>query len=168
MNYLSSETKNIQNPALGALLLWRFAVGFEEKSQTRNHPPIPLLYLVLPILLHEETESLIKSTLRSSGLRALVNKFSSSANAKNDLIFSIQDRAVKMKNLTTNSLKQALTSKLLSIVPEKGITVPLSTTPPKFGISGTIKDLMKQAEKLGIWCADLSLYEIAIILKVGF
>lgn len=167
MGLLGQEAKNIQNSALGAVLLWRFAVGFEENSPTRNHPPIPLLYLVLPLLLHGEIEKIIKSTNQASGLRTLVGKFSKAAISKNDLLLNIQKSALGMRKLSTDALRQAIAAKILSIIPEKGTAIPLSKTSPR-GIPKSIQELLNQAEKFGKWCAELTIYEIAIIMKVGF
>ncbi len=168
LDILGLETRNIQNPALGALLLWRFAIGYEKESKTRNPVPIPLLYIVLPIILHEETASIIETTKQSSGLRAFSDKFLKSAVSKSDLILSIQDRAIKMRKLTTDSLKQCISSRLIAIDPYKGVAVPLTVTPPRVGIPLPIKAMLKQVEKLGCWCSQPSLYEVSLILKVGF
>ncbi len=168
MSILSQETQNVQNPALGAMLLWRFATGYEQGSNTHNPTPIPLLFIVLPIILHEETASFIKSTRQPSGLRGFASKFSASSNAKNDLILSIQGRALRMRKLSTDSLRQAIASKLISTVTAKGMAIPLTLISPRSEIPKAVEELCKQAEKLGVWCSQVSLYEISVILKIGF
>lgn len=158
----------MQNPALGALLLWRFAASYEIHSQTREPTPLPLLFFILPILFHEDTVAFIETTRISSGLRAFADKFSDSSNAKNDLLLSIQRRAVQMKGLTRDSLLHAFTSRLLTIAPEKGNVISLSTTEPRAGVPASVRGLSKQAAKLGAWCAKLSLHEISITLRIAF
>lgn len=54
MTVLNRETKLIQNPALGSVLLWRFTTGYAEGSEVNSPTPLPLLFLVLPIALHQE------------------------------------------------------------------------------------------------------------------
>ncbi len=168
MATLNQETRTIQNPALGALLLWRFSTGFEKSNKIHEPTPIPLLFIILPMLFHEETFLFIKSTLSSSGLRAFAGKFSTSTNAKNDLLLSIQKRALLMRKLTVESLAHAIASKLLMLLPDKGSVIALSVTAPRMGIPTSIRDMYKQSEKLGVWCASLSLHEISIILRIGF
>lgn len=75
MSGLNQETRNVQNPALGAMLLWRFTVGYEEASKVKAPAPLPVLFIVLPMMFHQETSDLISSTLKASGLRNYVNKF---------------------------------------------------------------------------------------------
>ena len=55
MSLLSQEVHFTQNPALGAALLWRFSVGFNESHPVRGFAPLPLLFVVLPTILHQET-----------------------------------------------------------------------------------------------------------------
>ena len=168
MTILNRETQSIQNPALGAMLLWRFTSGYAQGSKVSSPTPLPLLFIVLPIILHEETAHFIGSTLQKSGLRAFVNKFSDSSVSKNDLVLTIHKRSLMMRNLSIDSLKLAIASKLIALDPSKGVVIPLSLTPPKTGIPESIKPLLKEAEKLGFWCSEVSLHEVSVILKVGF
>ena len=103
MSILAEEAHNVQNPALGALLLWRFAVGYSA-SGTHSAVPMPLMFLVLPVLFHEETSDMLTSTLVKSGLRMFVSKFEESSVSKNDLILALHDRAAEMKGLSLDSM----------------------------------------------------------------
>lgn len=168
MGVLSQEVSNVQNPALGAVLLWRFASGYGLGSKVNSPSPLPLLFIVLPIILHEETAVFIANTRRTSGLRAFVNKFAASNIARNDMILAIQDRSLKMRDLSLDSLRIAITSKLISVDTANGSVIPLSSTPLNTGVPESVKILLKNAEKLGYWCSEVSLYEISTILKVAF
>lgn len=168
MSVLNKETRNIQNPALGAAALWRFTAGYAEGSRVENPTPIPLLFLVLPIAFHQETAKFVTSTQRLSGLRGFVNKFADSRNAKNDLILSLHSRSLTMRRLTTQSLSLAISSKLIALDAERGVAFPLSTTPAKTGIPQSVRSMLSGVEKLGFWCSQVSLHEISIILKVAF
>src|SRR6218665_1496249 len=44
------EAQNIQNPALGAAVLWRFCCGYVEAHPGGEPPRLPLLFLLLPIV----------------------------------------------------------------------------------------------------------------------
>jgi Family of unknown function (DUF6521) len=167
MTILASETRNIQNPAFCATVLWRFTCGYAEAHETKDPPPLPLLFLVLPIILHSETRVFVKSTIKASGLRAFAAKFGDSKNAKQDLLLAIHDRALRLRNLSAESLRTGLATSLMSITREATV-VPLSTTPVIAGLSTNVRQIFKDAEKLGAWCAALTLHEIAATLKTAF
>lgn len=168
MGALSQETQIVQNPALGAMLLWRFTSGYELGSKAKSPVPFPLLFIVLPITLHQETAQLIASTRQASGLRAFVNKFSDSKVSKNDLILAINERAIKMRKLSMKSLTFAVASSLLAVDVGDGVVIPLSSTQPKAGVPKSVRTMLQCAERLGHWCSEVSLHEISVILKVRF
>jgi len=165
---LSREVEYVQNPALGGMLLWNFAVGYEEGSEIRAAVPIPLAFIVLPIVYHEETFQFVRSTQERSGLRAFAAKFCTSKESKSDLILALNDRAINMRSLTMEALAFAIASNLVTMDMNHGKVVPLSQTPLTAGIPQSIRPMFKGAKKFGSWCSQLSLYEISIILKVGF
>jgi hypothetical protein len=168
MAILDAEVLNVQNSALGAALVWRFACGYQEGSGSKNPTPFPLLFLVLPVTFHEETAQFIKSTKKSSGLRAFAGKFSESRSAKNDLLLSIQKRAVQMRSLSLDSIRMAISTSILSIERETARAFPLSITTPRAGIPSSVRVMLQNSEKLGFWCGQVSMHEISIVLKVGF
>jgi hypothetical protein len=168
MGVLSREIEAIQNPALGATLLWRFTVGFSQSSKSNDPTPIPLLFIVLPIMFHEETAQFITSTRLASGLRAFSDKFSTSAVSKNDLVLAIHDRSLDMRKLTLDSVRLGISSRLIGIDVERGVVSPLSTTTPRANVPESIRPLLAGAERLGGWCAQISLHEVSAILKVAF
>lgn len=168
MSILNKETRIVQNPALGSVLLWRFAVGYSDGSEIKAPTPLPLLFVVLPIIYHEETAAFIESTRKSSGLRAFVNKFDESKTSKSDLIISIHERARVMRQLTQHSLSLALASDLIALDLRSGGIFPKTRTQPKTGIPNSVTEMMKAAERLGFWCSKLTLHEVSITLKVAF
>ncbi|MEP6848897.1 MAG: three component ABC system middle component [Acidobacteriota bacterium] len=168
MSSLSKETRNVQNPALGALLLWRFAVAYVEMHETASFAPLPLTFVVLPLLMHKDTASFIKSTQKNSGLRAFAGKFNESKNSKNDLITAIHPRALQLRKLTAKSIALAVAADLITIDSASGNVLPLSTTGAKYSIAKSVRELATNAEKLGVWFSKLTLHEISIALKIRF
>lgn len=166
MTTLAREVENVQNAALGAALLWRFSCGFVDSHPTHDHAQIPLAFLVLPIVLHQATAEFLRSTRPSSGLRAFAAKFGESKTAKQDLLLQLHDRALRWRRLSLNSLELASAGRLVQVTAD-GEIVPMSTTPVR-GVSDEIKRLMNDAEKLGRWCGQMTLHEIANALKVRF
>lgn len=168
MPVLNQEVLNIQNPALGAFLLWRFAHGYDRGSGVNSPTPFPLLFIVLPVVMHEETFQLVSSTREGSGLRKFTGKFSESKFQKRDVLLSLHNRCKQMRNLTMESLTAAISSNLISIDQKTAHAISLSSSSPKVGIPISIRPMIRCAERLGVWCSNVSLHEVSVILKVEF
>lgn len=164
MTMLAREAQNVQNPALGAALLWRFCCAYGTTHPTNDAPALPTLFVVLPIVLHKATVDLLRRTRPSSGLRAFAAKFGDSIVSKQDLLLQIHDRSLRWRTLTLQSVELASAGRLIHLT-ETGEVVPLSKTKAR-GLPDEVKQLMSDAEKLGAWCGALTLHEIATTLKV--
>ena len=162
MTRLHNEVQAIQNPALGAALIWRFVCGFSPASSTAG-TPLPLVFAVLPLALHVRSIEEVGKTHTSSGLRKFEEKF----DERGDLLLAIQPRMLAMRDLSLRSLRIGLRAGLLTLVPVDGVLWPRShaAAPAE---AKTVTDLLKAAEKLGTWCRELTLFEVAGILRVEF
>jgi hypothetical protein len=167
MTILAQEARNVQNPALGAGLLWRFTCGYIEAHRTAEGAPLQLLFIVLPILFHGQTEEFLNRTQRASGLRAFAVKFGDSKASKQDLLLTIHDRTLQYRSLSKQSLQLALATRLIHLE-TNGKVIPLSRTQAVAGMPDETRLLMRDAEKLGHWCSQVTLHEVAAILKVRF
>lgn len=163
---LTRETRYVQNPALGAVLLWRFVVAYTETHKTSDAPQLPLGFLVLPIILHQETFTFLKATQKPTGLHGFVDKFSRAGVERSDLLLAIHSRAEAMRPLTVESLQESVRHSLLSLSVSDAKLIALSTTRPS-GVANSVKPLVDGAEKLGMWYAQLTPFEIATALKVS-
>lgn len=163
---LNRELHNVQNPALGAMLLWRCTVGYSASHERAAPIPVPLLFLVLPILLHEQTAELAMSTQKGSGLHKFVEKFQLAAESKTDLLLAIGSRAQIMRPLTAQAVGIAILSRLITLDDQTASAYSLSDTPATAGIPATVRPLLNAAEKLGWWFSQVSLYETALLLQV--
>lgn len=161
---LAREAQNVQNPALGAAILWRFCCGYAAAHRTLDAPRLPVLFLVLPIVLHQATAELLQRTRTSSGLRAYAAKFGDAAVSKQDLLLQVHERAVRWRPLTLESIELAAAGRLLQLSGE-GDVIPLSRTKAR-GLPDEVKQLLANAEKLGTWCGQLSLHEVTTTLKI--
>jgi hypothetical protein len=161
---LAWEVQNIQNPALGAAALWRFCCGYVEAHPTDDPPYLPLLFLVLPVVLHRATAELLRHTRPSSGLRAFAAKFGDSQVLKQDLLLQVHERAVRWRPLSLQSIELAAAGHLIQLS-ERGEAIPLSRTKAR-GLPDEVKQLLADAEKLGLWCGQLTLHEVTTTLKV--
>lgn len=165
MSRLSAEIRNVQNPALGAYIIWNFTRGYYAYQST--FVPFPLLFIVLPMIFRKDISQLILSTRRSSGLRSFANKFVDKQILKNDIISQIQTAALDMKELTLASIQIAIGTSLIYVDCEQAFVFPISTKEHK-GEPKNIADLGQASERLGYWCAQLTMFEISNILRVRF
>ena len=148
------------------MLLWRCTSGYSAANDRAEPIPLPLLFLVLPILLHQETAEILLSTQKSSGLRKFVEKFQLAAQSKTDLLLAIGPRAQAMRTLTSQALGIAVLSRVIAVEDGTGRAFSLSDTPARAGIAPSVRPLLGAAEKLGSWFAQVSLYETALLLQV--
>jgi hypothetical protein len=58
-------------------------------------------------------------------------------------------------------------SGLVTLVPKEAAIWPRSRSAPPTDARAVVR-LLKSAEKLGEWCRDISLFEVAGLLKVEF
>ena len=160
---LMKEIYNVQNPAIGATILWRFVCGYYAYD---NAPvPLPLLFVVLPVIFREDLCAVIKSTQRGKGLSKVSEKLFK--DKKKDELYSISNIAVMLRPLTLDAFVIGVSTKLFSLEKETALVYPLVQTKAS-GISDATKVLLEAAEKLGSWCAELSLFEVCNWLKVRF
>ena len=161
---LAREAQNVQNPALGAAILWRFCCSYTTNHPMNDAPALPMLFVILPIVLHQATAELLRRTRPGSGLRAFAAKFGDVTVAKQDLLLQIHDRSLRWRTLTMQSIELAAAGSLIHLT-ESGKVMPLSKTKAR-GLSDEVKQLLSDAEKLGAWCGQLTLHEITTTLKV--
>ena len=166
MGLLSSDVYEVQNPALGAVMQWRFCVGYQAKRRDAAGPPLHLLFLVAPIVLHDDTLSVLRSTQRTSGLRIFAEKFTKAKVNQSDILLTVQRRTQGFRDLSLRSMQLAVAVGLIT-TRLNAEAVALSTSEPQVA-SSEATVLVKQSEKLGSWLAELTLREIAFTLKVRF
>lgn len=159
-----SEAALVQNQALGAYAIWRFGLGFQE----RNGQPVslPLVFLLLPLILHAPTLAMVLSTQKASGLHLFAGKL---GGRREDLL-AVHGRAMALRQLTLESLMVAEQSRLVRIdssaatiwafSPHHELLVP--TLPER------IRRIAPASEKIGYWFSGLSEQQVAHTLKVGF
>ncbi|MCL2681624.1 MAG: DUF6521 family protein [Streptococcaceae bacterium] len=164
MNELSREVYLVQNPAIGAAILWRFVCGYYDSDNESRQVPFPLLFVVLPIIFREDLRDVISSTNKPSGLQKVSEKLFASKQA--DLFCGIQNTAEQYKETTLSAINIAVGANLISVSGKTALVIPIQTKTTRMPKS--CEKLLKQAEKLGLWCSSLSLHEISTLLKVRF
>lgn len=155
---LLDEVQQIQNPGLGAAIIWHFSRGYGAESEGKL---APLLYafLIIPILFNRELLENIFSTHK--GLRKLEEKLS---NCQPSLA-ALQESAFAMRDLSKNSLSLAIGSGLITLDPEFAV---IRAQPEKFPSrpDENAKKILKAAEKLGAWASAISHREFCFIFHL--
>jgi hypothetical protein len=164
MSSIDRDVMYVQNPAIGAAVLWHFVCGYYTKE---NRPvPFPLLFVVLPIVFRQDLCAAIKSTQKASGLSKVSQKLFK--NRENDSIHFVNKTAIQMRDLTLEAFNIAVEANLVSLIAESANVFPLATSVNKYTPKGDTKNIIAAAEKLGAWCSGLTILEIAKWLKVRF
>ena len=164
MSSSDRDVMYVQNPAIGAALLWRYICGYYSNE---NRPiPFPLLFVVLPIVFRQDLCTIIKGTQKASGLSKFSEKLFSGK--QNDSIHYVNATAIQMRELTLEAFNIAAEANLVSLSTETAMVFPLIITAHKYTPRGDCKNMMVAAERLGVWCSGLTLLEIAKWLKVRF
>jgi hypothetical protein len=164
---LAREVDAVQNPAMSAVLLWRFCVGYASSRQIPASTPFPALFLPLPILFNEESLSLLTATQTKSGLRLFAGKFTEAAHSKTDVLLSVERQAKVLRGQTLEAFRLAVQSRLLFLEPRSAEVIALSEAAPK-SLPESVRPLIRNAEKLGTWAGSVSLFELGSILQVTF
>lgn len=108
---------------------------------------------------------MIKSTQKGKGLSKVSEKLFK--DKKKDNLYSINNTAIVLRPLTLDSFTIGVSAKLFYLEKSTALVYPLVQTRVT-NISDSTKVLLDAAEKLGGWCAELSLLEVCNWLKVRF
>ena len=158
------DVKYVQNPAIASAVIWKFVCGY---YQNESKPvPFPLLFVVLPIAFRQSLCAVVKGTQKASGLSKVSEKLFDKK--ENDSIHFINNTAIQLRPLTLEAFNIAVETNLLSMFPETAAVFPVTTKMSKYTPKGDAKDMLNAAEKLGIWCSELTMLEISKWLKVRF
>lgn len=170
MNSLSNEVNLIQNPALGAAIMWSMVRGYKAKGGANQDLPIVLAMLSVPIVFYRPLLNEISKTRQKSGLRKFVSKLTQTKKgaSRTDLLLSIQERTKLWKDVSLSALKFALASKLIIFSSNACITTTIYKEPPPKYLQGITPTMLKGAKKLGYWFSPLSLEEIERLLHLRF
>ncbi|OMF08728.1 hypothetical protein BK131_25635 [Paenibacillus amylolyticus] len=154
-----NEYEVVQNPALGALLLYTFV---SEYFMTKDEgPTLPHLMLVLPILLNKDFVEKIYKRNKKGGLY----------NALNDdmtLFIGVQNRMQSMSDLTFRSINLCLSANVVVLVKDKYKFLPLRNKVPYYKHNEDIHKMLAAAKRLGYWFATNELNQLCALLKVRF
>lgn len=160
-----SELDLVQNPAVGAYLVWQYALGYQEDGA--EAAPLLLAFLVLPMLLHRPTFEAVASTRRASGLTLFAAKF----DAEREALIELHGRAMTLRALSLQSIGVASTSRLVRVNHEAATLhgYPLELLGIKKPvIPERLKGFAAASDKIGHWFSKLGLAQVASTLRIDF
>jgi hypothetical protein len=164
MDEINREIYLVQNPAIGAAILWQFVCGYYYGTEENGQVPLPLLFVVLPIIFREDLRTVISGTNKQSGLQKVSEKLFK--NKRADLFCSIHDAAEQYKEITLTAINIAANKGLIAVDVKTANVFPLLKKGAKMPKSS--EELLKLGDKLGVWCSVMTLHEISQLLKVRF
>lgn len=160
-----SEIEIVQNPAIGAFLMWHFALGYQEDGA--DAVPLPLAFLLLPMLLHRRTFDAVASTRKASGLTLFAAKFDKDREA----LMELHGRALQLRPLSLQSIGVAATARLIR-VDYAGATIhgfaPDLLESKKPRLPERLKGFAPASNKVGYWFSKLGIPQIASTLRIDF
>ncbi|PTM96520.1 three component ABC system middle component [Mycoplana dimorpha] len=160
-----TELEIVQNPAIGAYLIWNFALGYQEDGTASVS--FSLAFLVLPMLLHRPTFDEVAATRKASGLPLFAAKF----DKEREALMELHGRALQLRALSLQSIGVAATSRIIRIDYEHATLRAhsldlLGVKKPK--IPERLNGFSSAADKLGAWFSKLAIPQIASTLRIDF
>lgn len=155
---LIDEIEQVQNPGLGATLIWRFACGYDSAGG-KEGAPLAYAFLVVPLLFNKRVLDAVASTQKS--LRKVEEKLTGQKAA----VASLQDSALSMRELSQQSLAVAIRAGLTTIDSDNATFRPRSVTPPGV-LDESTATMVKAAEKLGRMAGQISLREFCFVFNL--
>jgi Family of unknown function (DUF6521) len=159
-----TELEIVQNPALGAYVLWRFGIGFQ--SEDGRPAALPLAFLVLPLLLHQPTLKMIASTQKASGLAL----FAAKLGQERENLLAVHERALALRRLSLQSIAMGVNNRLLTL-DYNAATLRANTADEsleKPSLPERLRGFSGAADKVGYWSSKLGLHQVALTLAVEF
>lgn len=157
-----SELEVIYNPSLGAYLIWSAVKAYSTESGGKGMP-LPLVFIVLPLVLHWQSREIGAATLASSGLTL----FAAKLGAHQEDLLAVHQRALAFRELSLSSVAVASASRMLYVNPADAAVsaIDISKVP---NVPEDVRQLRNVAAKFGVWFARLPIQQVATVLRVEF
>lgn len=152
-----------QNPAIGALTIWQFTVGYYATKA--EGAPLDYLYSAIPLISNSDIRDMICHT--NGGLLSYRTKLSKGC--KGNAILSSIEMAPQMYELSSTSIRIALACNLISHVADTLSFIPaLKSLPRDVTLTEVESNYKKAACRLGKQMSSMTRCEISAILGVRF
>lgn len=155
------EFDAVQNPALGALLLWTFVAEYFKAKGENEGPTLPHMMLVLPILFNKDfVENIYKRKIKGGLYNAL--------NEDMTLFAGVQNRIQAMNELTLRSINFCCSAKIVLLDKKSYEFIPVRSKVQDYKHNESIHKMLAAAKRLGNWFATTEFNQLCALLKVRF
>ncbi|CAI0900324.1 three component ABC system middle component [Serratia proteamaculans] len=161
--------KLINNPSLGAYLLWVFCKKYQDRQEVKKGVPPAYLFCILTLLFDEDIRKTIASTQVAKGLRFSLAKLEKSKSNKTDILFSISKKIKLNKERSFESILVGLYYGILILNKDTGYIFSIASDKLNiFNHPQEMNEIIISAEKLGCWFSNHDALEIQEILRIKF
>ena len=153
------EYEIVQNPALGACVLWHYTKSFMDETGQRHGPSLLQTMPVLPLVFHEDTTDGLGRRRFDGGLYTALA-------ADRTLFVGLQKRLEDMAPQTFRALHLAFGSGLLAYDRETGELHRVPRVPAPAANDEAVRLMFSTAQRLGHWFAAGSAAEMLKRLQI--
>ena len=156
------EQQIVQNELLAAEAIWHAVMeGFEIRQRTVG-VPLPLAFLILPLVFHRRTALALSTKTQPGALyKALVQE--------PEITVGLQERMQAMSDRTLRSLAVAFDTELLALDIEGSHNLfPVRKTPPVSHVTDDVKTIMNAAKRVGQALGEMTASQVLTHLNVRF
>lgn len=148
-NYRSNEIAYLLNPAFCGRILFNTVKTYNDI--TKKAFPFPLIYLVLPLILHKKTRELINSRTK---MLLWLQKYP-------EILIGFSERAKDLVLITNEAVELLLQSNLFNLTnkAELEISKGIRTLSKTKFTNDEIKDCIKKSEHVAKWFATVGTVE---------
>lgn len=152
----SKEVAYLLNPAFCGRILYGTVKKYNEISNRSF--PFPLIYLVLPLVLHKNTRTVINSR---TAMLVWTQKYP-------ELLIGFAERASDLVEITNEAIELLLQSELIQLTNEAGLQVnkAIKAMSKTRFVDDEIKECINKSEHVGKWFAMVGSME-TIYISLG-
>jgi hypothetical protein len=160
---ISFEQSLLQNDAFSATLITTAVKAYYDQTGQRHGMPLLLSLLVLPLVYHRETASVLAAKRRPAILPKAISE-------NRDLALGVQERMERMTEMSMDALRLGIASRAISIDDDgRSLELIPATTRPTTTFSGDDARLMNRAARaVGCSFAEVTLPQLGEFLLVRF
>jgi hypothetical protein len=156
------EQRIVQNTSLAAEAIWQsLQSAFELKDRTEG-VPLPLVFLVPPLVFHQRTSTVLSSKTQPGALyKALAED--------REITVGLQMRMQSMSDRTFQALSIGFQAGLLELDRDRQRQlIPGKSTPLVPHATDEVRSIMNAAKRVGQSFAELSLVQLCTQLHISF
>lgn len=156
------EQRVVQNPALGAEVIWYAINEAFELSGREKGVPLILAFIVLPLTFHKRSARALAGKTKPGALYKAKSE-------EPQLTYGLQERMQAMSERTWQSLSLGIASGLLLLDSDAGMElIPGKKKAPMNHVTEDVKLLLNAAKRVGQALQELPPAQLAATLNVKF